>query len=45
MQVHIVQRGAIEPLLEMLQSSDSQLKEMAAFAIGRLAQVSFYSLS
>lgn len=27
------------PLIVMLQSSDVQLKEMAAFALGRLAQV------
>jgi len=40
-QVHIVQRGAVPPLIEMLQSPDTQLKEMAAFALGRLAQVSF----
>ena len=39
MQVHIVQRGAVPPLIEMLQSSDVQLKEMSAFALGRLAQV------
>ncbi|KAK6141397.1 hypothetical protein DH2020_024845 [Rehmannia glutinosa] len=36
--VHIVQRGALRPLLEMLQSPDTQLKEMSAFALGRLAQ-------
>lgn len=39
LQVHIVQRGAIPPLIEMLQSSDVQLQEMSAFALGRLAQV------
>lgn len=38
-QVHIVQRGAVRPLIEMLQSLDAQLKEMSAFALGRLAQV------
>ncbi|KAK6239205.1 hypothetical protein QUC31_004674 [Theobroma cacao] len=38
LQVHIVQRGAIPPLIEMLQSSDVQLQEMSAFALGRLAQ-------
>lgn len=42
MQVHIVQRGAVGPLIEMLQSSDSQLREMSAFALGRLAQVNFH---
>ncbi|CAA6669036.1 unnamed protein product [Spirodela intermedia] len=36
--VHIVQRGAVRPLIDMLQSSDIQLKEMSAFALGRLAQ-------
>ncbi|XP_011021566.1 PREDICTED: ARM REPEAT PROTEIN INTERACTING WITH ABF2-like isoform X2 [Populus euphratica] len=36
--VHIVQRGAVQPLIEMLQSPDVQLKEMSAFALGRLAQ-------
>lgn len=41
MQVHIVQRGAVKPLIDMLESSDVQLKEMSAFALGRLAQVSF----
>lgn len=40
MQVHIVQRGAVRPLIEMLQSPDTQLSEMSAFALGRLAQVS-----
>lgn len=39
LQVHIVQRGAVRPLIEMLQSPDVQLKEMSAFALGRLAQV------
>ena len=34
----IVQRGAVPPLITMLGSSDVQLKEMAAFALGRLAQ-------
>ncbi|KAG6418740.1 hypothetical protein SASPL_120944 [Salvia splendens] len=36
--VHIVQRGAVPPLIEMLQSPDAQLMEMSAFALGRLAQ-------
>ncbi|KAL6500476.1 hypothetical protein OROHE_025842 [Orobanche hederae] len=36
--VHIVQRGALRPLLEMLHSHDTQLVEMSAFALGRLAQ-------
>ena len=34
----IVQRGAVPPLIEMLGHHDPQLKEMAAFALGRLAQ-------
>ena len=34
-----MQRGAVRPLIEMLQSPDVQLKEMSAFALGRLAQV------
>ncbi|KAK3018340.1 hypothetical protein RJ639_004752, partial [Escallonia herrerae] len=36
--VHIVQRGAVRPLIEMLQSKNIQLREMSAFALGRLAQ-------
>ncbi|XP_026449979.1 ARM REPEAT PROTEIN INTERACTING WITH ABF2-like [Papaver somniferum] len=36
--VHIVQRGALQPLIATLQSTDLQLKEMSAFALGRLAQ-------
>ncbi|GJR46587.1 ARM repeat protein interacting with ABF2-like protein [Tanacetum coccineum] len=36
--VHIVQRGAVGPLLEMLKSPEAQLREMSAFALGRLAQ-------
>ncbi|WJX28133.1 hypothetical protein P8452_16887 [Trifolium repens] len=36
--VHIVQRGAVRPLIDMLQSPNVQLKEMSAFALGRLAQ-------
>uniref|UniRef100_A0A0D3BFH7 Armadillo repeat-containing domain-containing protein n=1 Tax=Brassica oleracea var. oleracea TaxID=109376 RepID=A0A0D3BFH7_BRAOL len=32
------QRGAITPLIKMLQSSDEQVVEMSAFALGRLAQ-------
>ena len=39
MQVHIAQRGAITPLIKMLESSDEQVMEMSAFALGRLAQV------
>ncbi|KAK4720281.1 hypothetical protein R3W88_018619 [Solanum pinnatisectum] len=34
--IHIVQRGAVPPLIEMLQSLDAQLREMSAFALGRL---------
>ena len=34
----IVQRGAVPPLITMLGHPDVQLKEMAAFALGRLAQ-------
>lgn len=33
-----MQRGAVPPLIEMLANTDSQLREMAAFALGRLAQ-------
>ncbi|KAF2580061.1 hypothetical protein F2Q68_00004090 [Brassica cretica] len=36
--VHIAQRGAITPLIKMLESSDEQVVEMSAFALGRLAQ-------
>ncbi|KAL6993096.1 hypothetical protein U1Q18_011215 [Sarracenia purpurea var. burkii] len=36
--VHIVQRGAVPPLIEILQCPDSRLREMSAFALGRLAQ-------
>ncbi|KAK7285352.1 hypothetical protein RJT34_20121 [Clitoria ternatea] len=37
--VHIGQRGAIQALVEMLKSpDDTQLLEMSAFALGRLAQ-------
>ncbi len=38
-QVHVVQRGAVRPLIRMLETSDPRLREMAAFALGRLAQV------
>ncbi|CDY15719.1 BnaA07g08900D [Brassica napus] len=33
-EVHIAQRGAITPLIKMLQSSDEQVVEMSAFALG-----------
>ncbi|EFJ27678.1 hypothetical protein SELMODRAFT_441407 [Selaginella moellendorffii] len=36
--VHIVQRGAVRPLIRMLEAADPQLREMAGFALGRLAQ-------
>ncbi|KAI9119247.1 hypothetical protein K1719_009922 [Acacia pycnantha] len=36
--VHIAQRGAIQPLIDMLKTPDAQLREMSAFALGRLAQ-------
>lgn len=39
LQAHIVQRGAVGPLIEMLQSLEVKVKEMSAFALGRLAQV------
>lgn len=39
LQAHIVQRGAVCPLIEMLESPEVKLKEMSAFALGRLAQV------
>lgn len=45
MQVHIVQRGAIHPLIDMLKSPDEQLREMSAFALGRLAQVIITTLT
>ncbi len=38
-QVHVVQRGAVRPLIRMLEASDPRLCEMATFALGRLAQV------
>ncbi len=38
-QVHVVQRGAVRPLIRMLEASDPRLREMATFALGRLAQV------
>lgn len=34
----IVQRGAVPPLIHMLSHTDVSLREMAAFALGRLAQ-------
>ena len=34
----IVQRGAVPPLIDMLSAADVAIKEMAAFALGRLAQ-------
>lgn len=39
LQAHIVQRGAVRPLIEMLQSPEAKLKEMSSFALGRLAMV------
>ena len=36
--VRIVQRGAVPPLVQMLKTQDRSLREMAAFALGRLAQ-------
>lgn len=33
-----MQRGAVPPLVAMLGQGDTQLREMAAFALGRLAQ-------
>ncbi len=41
MNLHIYepQHGAVRPLIRMLEASDPQLREMAAFALGRLAQV------
>ncbi|TQD99308.1 hypothetical protein C1H46_015097 [Malus baccata] len=33
---HIVQRGALKPLIEMLKSPDAQIKEMSAFTLGRI---------
>ncbi len=41
MNLHIYepQRGAIRPLIRMLEASDPQFREIVAFALGRLAQV------
>ncbi len=41
MNLHIYepQCGAVQPLIRMLEASDPQLSEMAAFALSRLAQV------
>lgn len=36
--IKIVQRGAVPPLINMLKTTDRALREMAAFALGRLAQ-------
>jgi HEAT repeat protein len=38
LQAKIVQRGAVPLLVSMLSQTDNSLKEMAAFALGRLAQ-------
>jgi hypothetical protein len=38
-QVYVDQRGAVRPLIRMLEARDPRLREMAAFALGRLAQV------
>ncbi len=38
-QVNVIQCGAIRPLISMLEAPDPQLCEMAAFALGHLAQV------
>ncbi len=34
----LLQRGAVPPLVAMLGAEDTSLREMAAFALGRLAQ-------
>ena len=34
-----MQRGAVQPLINMLQAPDMQLREMSAFALWKLAQV------
>lgn len=39
LQVHMVQRGAIEPLIKLIQSQDVKLQEFSAFVLGKLAQV------
>jgi len=41
MQVHISQRGAIPPLVHMLQSQNTKLRTTSAFALESLAQVIF----
>ncbi len=38
-QVHVVQHGAVRLLIRMLEASNPRFREMAAFALGRLAQV------
>ena len=45
--MHIVQSGAVPPLIEieMLQSPEPKLREMAAFALGRLAHVFIFNCS
>ncbi len=41
MNLHIYepQRGAVRPLIRMLEASDPQLRETTTFALGRLARV------
>ena len=34
-----MQRGAVRPLINMLQAPDMQLREISAFALGRLTRV------
>ncbi|KAL8092696.1 hypothetical protein AgCh_034812 [Apium graveolens] len=36
--VHMVQRGAIDPLIKLVKSQDVELQEFSAFALGLLAQ-------
>lgn len=35
----MVQRGAIEPLIKLVQSQDVELQEFSAFTLGQLAHV------
>jgi len=43
MQVHISQRGAIPPLVHMLQSQKTKLQIASAYALVSLAEVIFTS--
>lgn len=38
-QVHMVQRGVIDPLIKLVQSQNVELQEVSAYALGLLAEV------